>query len=87
MGFGRVFGKPFCNIHDDLYVRTLLLEDSDKNQIILISLDLCFHDDSLTEALRDFAYEKYCVSHDNLLVIYTHTHFGPAVKGYDFYLT
>ena len=84
MGFGSVFGKPFQNIHDDLYVRTLILQDSAENQLVLISVDLCFHDESLTESLRGYAREKYHVSHDNLLVIYTHTHFGPAVKGYDF---
>ena len=84
MGFGGVFGMPFREIHDDLYVRTLVLEDSAENRLVLISLDLCFHDDSLTEALREFAREKYGVAHDNLFVGYTHTHFGPAVKGYDF---
>lgn len=83
MGFGVVFGKPFLNIHDDLYVRTLLLEDGFENQVILVSLDLCFHDDSLTEELRDYVNEKYGIPLDNLLITYTHTHFGPSVKGYD----
>lgn len=84
MGFGGIFGKPFREIHDDLYVRTLVLEDSAENRLVLISLDLCFHDEGLTESLREYARDKYRVPHDNLLVICTHTHFGPAVKGYDF---
>ena len=82
MGFGSVYGTPFKSIHDDLYVRTLLLQD-DSNSILLIGLDLCFHDDSLPETLRAYAYKKYMVPRDNLLVIYSHTHYGPTVKGYD----
>ena len=83
MGFGSVYGNTFEGIHDDLYVRTLLIRDS-ICPIILISLDLCFHDDSLTEKLRSYAFEKYSIPSDNLLVIYTHTHFGPTVKGYHY---
>lgn len=81
-GFGSVYGNPFQNIHDDLYVRTLVLKD-DSNTIILISLDLLFHDDSLTESVRAYAKDKYKVLGDHLLITYTHTHYGPTVKGYD----
>ena len=82
MGFGTVFGVPFTDIHDDLYVRALVLEQADK-KIILLAFDLCFHDDSLTEALRDYAEKTYGVDRGGLHVSYTHTHYGPAVKGYD----
>ena len=83
IGFGTVFGVPFGDIHDDLYVRTLLLEDADGEKVLLIGFDLLFHDDSLPNALREYASEKYGVKPDNLHVSYSHTHFGPAVKGYD----
>jgi len=81
-GFASVYGNPFQGIHDDLYVRTLLLQD-ENNSIILITLDILFHDDSLPEALRTFAFKKYGIPRDNLLVTYTHTHYGPTTKGYD----
>jgi len=84
IGFGSVFGVPFTDIHDDLYVRTLLLRDADGEEVLLIAMDLLFHDDTLPKALRDYAAEKYGVKGDNLHVSYTHTHYGPAVKGYDF---
>ncbi|MGI6562730.1 MAG: neutral/alkaline non-lysosomal ceramidase N-terminal domain-containing protein [Clostridia bacterium] len=83
MGFGSVYGKPFEGIHDDLYVRVLQLQD-ENNTIFLIALDLLFHDDSLPDRLRAYVKDKYGVPYDNLLVIYTHTHYGPVVKGYDF---
>lgn len=85
IGFGTVFGVPFEDIHDDLYARTLLLEDMENGkQVILIAMDLLFHDDSLPIALRDYVQKTYGVDPNNLHVSYTHTHFGPAVKGYDF---
>lgn len=83
MGFGSVYGNLFQGIHDDLYVRVLQLQDN-TNSVFLISMDLLFHDDSLANKLRDYVGEKYNVPRDNLLVTYTHTHYGPAVKGYDF---
>lgn len=83
MGFGSVYGNRFQGIHDDLYVRVLQLQDNSKT-IFLISLDLLFHDDTLADSLREYVWNKYKVPYDNLLVTYTHTHYGPAVKGYDF---
>lgn len=28
IGFGNVFGKPFTEVHDDLYVRALMMPDA-----------------------------------------------------------
>lgn len=84
IGFGSVFGIPFTDIHDDIYVRTLLLEDADGEKVLLIGFDLLFHDDTLPNALRAYASEKYGVKPECLHVSYSHTHYGPAVKGYDF---
>ena len=84
IGFPSTFGKPFTEVHDDLYVKTLMLRDADGETLLFISMDILFHDDSLPETLRDYASEKYGVKRENLHVTYTHTHFGPAVKGYDF---
>jgi len=84
IGFGTMFGVPFQDIHDDLYVRTLLLKDKSGEVVLLLAFDLLFHDDSLPKALRKYVNDKYGVNENNLHVSYTHTHFGPAVKGYDF---
>ena len=84
IGFGTVFGVPFTDIHDDIFVRTLLIGDADGEKVLLIGFDLLFHDDTLPEALRAYAAEKYGVKPDHLHVSYSHTHYGPAVRGYDF---
>ncbi len=83
IGFGPVFGVPFERIHDDLYVRTLVLEDEKGERVVLMGVDLLFHDDTLTDNLRAYAEEAYGVKGGNLHVSYSHTHFGPAVRGYD----
>ena len=83
IGFGTMFGTDFTDIHDDLFVRTLALRDENET-VILMNFDLLFHDDSLPNALREYIKEKYDISGNNLHVNYTHTHFGPAVKGYEF---
>ena len=85
IGFGTVFGVPFQDIHDDLYARTLVLEDPNSGKVvILIAMDLLFHDDSLPKALRNYVNQTYGIDPNSLHTSYTHTHFGPAVKGYDF---
>ncbi len=84
IGFATMFGTKFTDIHDDLFVRVLALRDEDDETVILVSYDLLFHDDDLPWALREYISGKYGICGKNLHVSYTHTHFGPAVKGYDF---
>lgn len=78
-GYRGFYGKVFQNIHDDLYVRSLLLDDG-KQPVLLLSLDLLFHDQTLTASVRQFASEQYGLLPDHVFVSYTHTHGGPAVS-------
>jgi len=81
-GYGTYYGKYFTGIHDDLYVRALLLDDG-QQQILLLSLDLLFHDRQLTEQVQAYANEQFGVAREHVFVSYSHTHGGPAVRGYD----
>ncbi|TNJ62794.1 hypothetical protein FE784_28875 [Paenibacillus hemerocallicola] len=81
-GYGSFFDNCFQGIHDDLYVRTLLLDDG-VNRMLMISLDLLFHDYALTETVKDYAREKFAIDPDYVFLSYSHTHGGPAVRGYD----
>jgi hypothetical protein len=81
-GYEVVHDKYFQGIHDDLFVKTLLLDDG-STKVILLTLDLCFHDFALTQTVGNYLRNKYKVSPDNLILSYTHTHTGPAIKGYD----
>ena len=81
-GYGNLYGKYAVGIHDDLYVKALVLDD-EKQRAVLISFDLLFHDYALTETLADYIQSRHGIPADNLVVSYTHTHAGPAVLGYD----
>ncbi|MBQ2743140.1 MAG: neutral/alkaline non-lysosomal ceramidase N-terminal domain-containing protein [Oscillospiraceae bacterium] len=83
IGFAHLFGTDFTDVHDDLYVKSLILRDVDGETVVLMSFDLLFHDDSLADELRKYVSEKYGIPPENLHVTYTHTHFAPAVKGYE----
>lgn len=81
-GYGSYFDQYFTGIHDDLYVRALLLDDG-QQKILMLSLDLLFHDRQLTELVKAYAYEKFGFAHEHVFISYSHTHGGPAVRGYD----
>ena len=80
-GYSSFHGKQFMGIHDNLYVKALLLDDG-KERLLFISIDLLFHDYELTETVKQFAYEKHRISNECLFLSYTHTHGGPAIRGY-----
>jgi hypothetical protein len=78
-GYEAVYGQHFQGIHDDLYVRTLWIDDGQK-KVVLLTLDLCFHDFTLTQTVGEYLRNKYDVSPDDLILSYTHTHYGPVTK-------
>ncbi|CAI6025034.1 hypothetical protein [Cohnella sp. JJ-181] len=81
-GYGSYFRKYFQGIHDDLYARALLLDDG-KNPVLLIAVDLLFHDYALTGKVQDYAAAAFGMDRDSLFIAYSHTHGGPSVEGYD----
>lgn len=81
-GYGSYFGGRYLGVHDDLYAKAILLDDS-TNRIVLITADLLFYDFSLAQRLQDYAYATHGIPQQNLFISYTHTHGGPAVRGYD----
>jgi len=81
-GYASLHGQYFVGIHDDLYAKALLLDDG-RDKALLVTCDLLFHDFDLTEHLADYVEERYSVPRSNLVLSYTHTHAGPAVRGYD----
>jgi len=44
-GYGSLYGRYFVGLHDDLYVKALVMDDG-KQRAVLISFDLLFHDQS-----------------------------------------
>ncbi|MCC7352705.1 MAG: neutral/alkaline non-lysosomal ceramidase N-terminal domain-containing protein [Anaerolineae bacterium] len=81
-GYATLRSKYLQGIHDDLYVKTVLLDDGN-TQVVLISLDLLFHDGTLADQIAAYVGSKYSIPRDCIFLSYTHTHAGPAVAGYD----
>ncbi len=81
-GYGSLYQEQFVGIHDDLYVKTLVVDDG-RTLVVLISLDLLFHDYELTRCIGHYVQERHGIPSDNLILSYTHNHAGPAVRGYD----
>lgn len=74
--------KGFKEIHDDVYVRCLVLDDGNK-KTVLMSFDLLFHDRSLNKAVEKYAEEKYGISPSAVVIACTHSHMAPAALGYN----
>ena len=81
-GYGTRYDMYFQGIHDDLYVKALLMDDG-RSKAITLSLDLLMHDYSLTLKVKEYIRQKYGIPEDNIVLSYTHTHGGAAVEGYD----
>lgn len=81
-GYGTLYGLPFLGIHDDLYVKTLVLED-DATRVALVTSDTLMDDFAVCEALADYAQTAHGIPREHLIVSYTHTHCGPAQRGYN----
>lgn len=76
------FSKNFKYIHDDVFVRCLVIDDGN-NKTVLMAFDILFHDRCLNFALEEYAKEKYGVDPSAFVVGSTHTHIGPASTGYN----
>ncbi|HMN30572.1 MAG TPA: hypothetical protein PKE45_20645 [Caldilineaceae bacterium] len=81
-GYAAFRDQLLRGIHDDLYVKCILLDDGN-SQVVLIALELVFHDRTLTEQIQTYLGQRYGIPPANTLVSSTPTHAGPAVDGYD----
>ena len=76
-----IFDKPFKEIHDDVFVRCLVIDDG-KNKVVLFAFDLLFHDRSLNFELENYANSKYGLPKSSVVISATHSHLAPAARGY-----
>jgi hypothetical protein len=75
---GYSFG-PSCGILDDLYAKTIILENSETS-IVLITTDLIGFDFDFVERVREGIHKKTGVSNEHISLSASHTHSGPATK-------
>lgn len=74
--------KVFVNVHDDLFVRTLVLDDGCEKTVFM-SFDLLFHDRALNQKIEVYAQQNYGIHPASVVISYTHAHTAPAVLGYN----
>ena len=77
-----IFDRHFSKVHDDVYVRCLVLDDG-SNKTVLMAFDLLFHDRLLNDAVSTYAQEKYGIDPAAVVVSYSHAHTAPAARGYN----
>ncbi len=70
--------RPSDDIHDDLYARALVLDNS-RNAIAVISVDLLWIPPQITHEVRSLVEGKTGIPGQNVLISPTHTHFGPRI--------
>lgn len=75
-GFGGRTG-PAKGVHDGLYARAVAISD-DKDEIVIVSLDLCGLDPDVVKSIREGAEVKTGIATENIALCCSHTHSGPA---------
>jgi neutral ceramidase len=77
-GYGMYLERRATEVHDDLFVRALLLEDDDGERALLITLDLIGLAQETSETIALQTGEAVGLSPESVLISSTHTHSGPA---------
>ena len=70
--------EMFGGIHDDLYVKTLYMENNG-TKFMVITYDLCHYLYDFNEAVMEYASEKFDMPYENIIINYSHTHAGPKI--------
>jgi hypothetical protein len=65
-------------IHDPLYSRALVLQDSEGAKAALLSIDICMIDRDNTSLMRRFIASQTDLRPENIVIAATHTHSAPA---------
>ena len=81
-GFAR--SQVSTGVHDDLYARSLYLEDSHGRRALLIVLSLVYLTPELVESIRAEIGKRTGIDPGSVIFSSTHTHSGPALAE-DFY--
>lgn len=76
------FDTDFEHIHDDVFVRCIVLDDG-KEMAVLMGADLLFHDCLLGDAVAGYAEERYGIKKSSVTLGYSHSHMAPAARGYN----
>ena len=79
--FGFARSQVATGVHDDLHSRCLIVEDTDANRIVLLSVSICellFRETA--DRVREAVGEVAGVPKESIMLSNTHTHSGPDVE-------
>ena len=66
-------------VESDLWVRSLALEDSEGQKVVLVSADILGFNPTLARAIREDARKRFGLKDGQLLLAASHTHNGPVL--------
>jgi neutral ceramidase len=81
-GYAARGKRPFETVEDPLSARALFLEQDDVRAVLLVA-DLVAVDERWVHRLRTRLGEQLSMPEENVVVLGTHTHFGPAVRSHE----
>ena len=76
-GFAR--SQVSTGVHDDLYAKSIAIENTDGTQAIMLVLSLCGITSEFIKILRDGIQDQTGVPENHILISCTHTHAGPLL--------
>jgi len=68
-------------VHDDLYARSLVVEDGNGTSVVLMTLGIINLGENYMDDIRAEVREQTGIPVENIVISCTHTHSGPAVGG------
>lgn len=72
--------KPFETVHDDLYVKALVLEDRDGTRAVLVTSDLIGFKRDISDPIRGRIQEQTGIPATSVVLNSSHTHSGPTLS-------
>jgi len=76
-GFGDRRGKPSTGVHDDIFVKALLLTDG-RDRAVFVSADMLIIPENLAEMVRERVANQTAKPADIILFNASHSHSGPG---------
>ena len=71
--------RPSTEVLHDLWAKALVIEDNNRNRMIIVTLDIIGLSHELSETIAQRVISKYGIDRSNLLLNSSHTHSGPVI--------
>ena len=79
---GRILGRkePAEGTEQELFAKSLAIEDRDGNRVVIVTMDLIGVSERLRTGVAEQVRERFNLPPDALLMNASHTHCGPAYE-------